>query len=312
MSANFVEWQKACEREQADRAAKRRKLGQRSRAAASRAARAERERKTKALEPTVRISRVPLPLFYNDGENRTMGDMPIATRVRVLERTADGSRAKIAVYNARDDAFDAEELHKKALGWVVTNDGSSAPTLLALSPRRLDVSLAPDVRAFIESKSESQKGEEEAWAQVLNTEAFRVMRMRGTEEAHSGKYIDHFLPGEYACAGCGRYIYSSTHKYESACGWPSFADNLPNALERLTVKAKSSSVKTKTEEIACASCGGHIGHTYVSVDAARNKRERHCANSVALRFVPRGSRRETQQQPIEAAPAATGFDLLSA
>ena len=62
-----------------------------------------------------------------------MGDMPIATRVRVLERTADGSRAKIAVYNARDDAFDAEELHKKALGWVVTNDGSSAPTLLALS-----------------------------------------------------------------------------------------------------------------------------------------------------------------------------------
>ena len=162
MSANFVEWQKACEREQADRAAKRRKLGQKSRAAASRAARAERERKTKALEPTVRISRVPLPLFYNDGESRTMGDMPTATRVRVLERTADGSRAKIAVYNARDDAFDAEELHKKALGWVVTNDGSSAPTLLALSPRRLDVSLAPDVRAFIESKSESQKGEEEA------------------------------------------------------------------------------------------------------------------------------------------------------
>ena len=79
--------------------------------------------------------------------------------------------------------------------------------------------------------------------------------MKGTEEISTGAYNDHFEAGTYACAGCGRPLYSSVHKFASGHGWPAFGDSLPGALVR--------SGRGKVE-ITCAGCGAHVGHVVSS------------------------------------------------
>ena len=76
-------------------------------------------------------------------------------------------------------------------------------------------------------------------------------------------------------------LYASTHKFRSGHGWPAFYDNYPGALVRHG--------KGKVE-ITCSGCGGHIGHVFKSSRYPKPTNERHCTNSVALRFIPAAER----------------------
>ena len=139
---------------------------------------------------------------------------------------------------------------------------------------------AVDPEAWIASlPDESQREAEEQWRSRLSAEAFRVLRMKGTEPINTGEYNEHFEEGTYECAGCGRALYESAHKFKSGHGWPAFADNVPGALERHG---------SKKVEITCAGCGGHLGHVFKSSRYPKPKNERHCTSSIALVFVPRG------------------------
>ena len=140
------------------------------------------------------------------------------------------------------------------------------------------IPIAPAV--WIESFPTPRAREREwAWLDKLSVEAFRVLRMKGTEEIHSGTYCEHFEDGTYLCAGCERPLYDAAHKFQTGHGWPAFCDNLPDGLIRHTVKRKV--------EIVCAGCDGHIGHVFFSKRYPKPHHERHCVNSVSLRFVPR-------------------------
>ena len=220
-------------------------------------------------------------------DSHEAGQLLLGTRVRVYERKmlSDGSeRTKVAL----DDGGGAAAA---MLGWVTIKQqqqqergggGGGASTLLALSPRRQGVPPHPEATRWLKSLDHERRSVEAVWLEALGYEQFRVLRMKGTEDAHSGEYIGHFpkAGGSYACAGCGQHLYAADHKYESTCGWPSFSDNLPLALERRACG------KRNAEEILCAGCGGHVGHVFKSSRYPPPKRERHCANSVSLRFVP--------------------------
>ena len=132
--------------------------------------------------------------------------------------------------------------------------------------------------------SAEQRRHEEGWLAKLDSEQFRVLRMKGTEPIHSGEYNDTFEQGHYACAGCGAVLYSSKHKPRSLAGhgWPAFSESLPGALERIVHPPKKI-------EIVCAACGGHVGHVFKSSRYPAPKHERHCVNSVSLRFMPMGA-----------------------
>lgn len=106
-----------------------------------------------------------------------------------------------------------------------------------------------------------------------------MLRMKGTESIHTGQYNDLMEEGVYVCAGCDRPLYHSSHKFLSGHGWPAFSDNLPGALTR---------IGTRKVEVVCAGCNGHIGHVFKSSRYPPPNRERHCANSVSLRFMPAG------------------------
>nr|XP_009771963.1 PREDICTED: methionine-R-sulfoxide reductase B2, mitochondrial-like isoform X1 [Nicotiana sylvestris]XP_016454827.1 PREDICTED: methionine-R-sulfoxide reductase B2, mitochondrial-like isoform X1 [Nicotiana tabacum] len=76
-----------------------------------------------------------------------------------------------------------------------------------------------------------QKSEEE-WRAILSPEQFRILRQKGTENPGTGEYNKFFGVGTYLCAGCGTPLYRSATKFNSPCGWPSFYEGLPGAINR--------------------------------------------------------------------------------
>lgn len=115
---------------------------------------------------------------------------------------------------------------------------------------------------------------------VKPTEQFRIIRQKGTEAPHSGAYESHASSGTYACAACSTPLYKSTTKFDSGCGWPAFYEGLPGAINR----SEDRSLGSVRTEITCAACGGHLGHVFKGEGFGTPTDERHCVNSVSLKF----------------------------
>lgn len=121
------------------------------------------------------------------------------------------------------------------------------------------------------------------WQAVLNKEQFRILREKGTEAPFSGEYDKHYpTEGVYTCAGCSKPLYKADHKFKSGCGWPAYFDALPGAVTRHT----DSTFGMQRTEIVCSNCGGHLGHVFKGEGYATPTDERHCVNSISLKFNP--------------------------
>ena len=151
--------------------------------------------------------------------------------------------------------------------------GGSAAALAAL------ILVPHRIRAAGESFEVTLSDDE--WRKRLTPARFEILRRAGTEQAWSSPLEYEHRRGIYSCAGCDLALFSSTTKFESGTGWPSFYAPLPNAVR---TKSDYSLVELRNE-VHCRRCGGHLGHVFD--DGPKPTGLRYCMNGLALLFTPK-------------------------
>jgi len=120
------------------------------------------------------------------------------------------------------------------------------------------------------------------WRAELTPEQYQITRKHGTERPWSHAYNHEKRDGTYVCASCGKPLFSSTTKYESGSGWPSFYK--PASADAVT-EHEDGSLMMRRVEIRCADCEAHLGHVFE--DGPQPTGLRYCMNGTALKLNPK-------------------------
>jgi peptide-methionine (R)-S-oxide reductase len=114
----------------------------------------------------------------------------------------------------------------------------------------------------------------------LTPNQYAVLRQAATETPFTSPLLHEERRGNFACAGCDLDLFSSTTKFDSGTGWPSFWAPLDKAVGT----TRDTSFGVVRTAVHCSRCGGHLGHVFP--DGPKKTGLRYCMNGVAMTFKP--------------------------
>ena len=144
---------------------------------------------------------------------------------------------------------------------------------------------------------------DEQWREELSPQEYQVLRKAGTERPYTGEYWDTKTAGVYQCRACGSDLFTSSEKFDSHCGWPSFFAPLAEGKVRYL---HDRSMGMDRIEVRCANCDSHMGHLFEGEGFDTPTDQRFCINSISVKLVPAdGGSDDGGTQPGSGTPGST-------
>ena len=126
------------------------------------------------------------------------------------------------------------------------------------------------------------KPSEEELKKRLTPLQFEVTQEEGTERAFKNEYWNNKKQGIYVDIVSGEPLFSSTDKYDSGTGWPSFTRPIQDGA---LTRHEDRKFFIKRVEVRSKMADSHLGHVFD--DGPKPTGLRYCINSASLKFIPK-------------------------